>query len=120
MAATLISTIALLAPALSRAPRTRIQLSTISRTNAGMLKIAPVALPSTNTGLENAAGKWKPNSVIQQIVEVGAEADRDRHVGHRVFQNQVPADDPREDFAQRRVGVRVRAPATGIMEASSA
>ena len=46
---------------------------------------------------------------IQQIVEVGGEAHRDRHVRYGVFEDQIPADDPREDLAEDRVGVGVRA-----------
>ena len=58
---------------------------------------------------------------VEQLVEVAAPADR--HGGHRdaVLEHEVPADDPRDQLAHRRVRVRVGAsPATGIVEASSA
>ena len=44
---------------------------------------------------------------MQDVVEVGREADGDRHVADRIFENQVPADNPREDFAERglRIGI---------------
>ena len=48
-------------------------------------------------------------NVIAQILQICGESHRDRHVGHRVFQNQIPADNPRENFAQNRVGVGVGA-----------
>ena len=31
-------------------------------TNAGTLKIAPVGLPSMNTGFDSDAGRWKPKT----------------------------------------------------------
>ena len=40
-------------------------------------------------------------------VEVVAPRDRDRDVAHRVLEDQVPADDPGHQLAQRRVGVGV-------------
>ena len=90
IAATLISTIALLVSALSLAPRTRIQLSTISSRNAGTLKIAPVGLPSTNTGFESDRGQVEAEDVIEQIVKVRPEAHRDRHVRRRRIRGSDP------------------------------
>ncbi len=46
-------------------------------------------------------------------LQVSAEADGDRDVADRVFQDQVPADDPGEDFAQRGVGIGVGAAGDG-------
>ena len=45
----------------------------------------------------------------QQRIEIIAPGNRHRHVADGVFQNQVPADDPRHQFAQRGVGVGVGA-----------
>ena len=45
----------------------------------------------------------------QQRREVVAPRDRDGDVADRVLENQVPADDPRHQLAERRVGVGVGA-----------
>ena len=45
----------------------------------------------------------------EQFVEVSAPGRGHRGAAHRVFEDQVPADEPGEDFAQRRVGVGVGA-----------
>ena len=39
-----------------------------------------------------------------------------RHVADRVFQDQIPADDPGDDFAERRVGIGVGRARNGIIE----
>ena len=44
---------------------------------------------------------------------VGAEADRDDDIADGVFENQIPADDPGEDFAQRGVGIGIGAAGDG-------
>ena len=46
---------------------------------------------------------------IQQLDEVIGPSGRNRAGAHRVFERQVPADDPGEDFAQRRIGIGVGA-----------
>ena len=46
---------------------------------------------------------------IQQFDEVIRPARRHRAGAHGVFERQVPADDPRQQFAQRRIGVGVSA-----------
>jgi hypothetical protein len=51
---------------------------------------------------------------------VTGKADRHGDVADHVFENQVPADDPGEDLAERRVRIGVGAPAIGIIDASSA
>ena len=43
----------------------------------------------------------------QQLHDVGAPAGRDRGRPECIFENQVPADDPGEDFAQRCIAIRV-------------
>ncbi len=45
----------------------------------------------------------------QQRVEIIAPGNRHRDVADGVFENQIPADDPRHQFAQRGVGVGVGA-----------
>ena len=45
----------------------------------------------------------------QERAEVAGPGDRDRHVADRVLEDQVPADDPGHELAERRVGVRVGA-----------
>ncbi len=47
--------------------------------------------------------------VIEQVLQIGGETHRYGHVRDGVFEDQIPADDPREDLAQDRVGVRVGA-----------
>ena len=44
---------------------------------------------------------------------IGAEADSDDDIADGVFENQIPADDPGEDFAQRGVGIGVGAAGDG-------
>jgi hypothetical protein len=46
----------------------------------------------------------------QHALEVVAPRDGDRHVAHRVLEDQVPPDDPRDQLAERGVRVRIRAP----------
>ncbi len=46
-------------------------------------------------------------------LEVVAPADGDGHVAHGVLDDQIPADDPGDDLAQRRVRVGVGAPRDG-------
>ena len=51
--------------------------------------------------------------VFDDIGEVGRKPDRDTHVGERVLEDEIPADDPRENLSQGGVSVRVRAPRDG-------
>ena len=64
-------------------------------------------------GSAMACGRWTWNTLSSTIVEIGGESHRDRHVRDGVFEDQIPADDPREDLAQGRVGVGVRAAGDG-------
>ncbi len=52
-------------------------------------------------------GKFKTKEAPAQFNEVPRPADRYRHVADRVFQNQVPADNPRDDLTEGRVRIRV-------------
>ncbi len=51
--------------------------------------------------------------VVEQVVHVGRESHRHAHIGERVLEDQIPADDPGEDFAQRGVGIGVGAAGDG-------
>ena len=46
---------------------------------------------------------------VEKIDHVGGETYADGHVGDRVFEDEVPADDPRDEFAHGGVGVSVGA-----------
>ena len=51
--------------------------------------------------------------VVEKLDGVAGPADGDGGGGEQVFQNQVPANDPREEFAQAGVGVGVGAAGGG-------
>ncbi len=44
---------------------------------------------------------------FEQGLDVRGESDADAHVGEGVFENQIPADDPGHQFAERGVGVGI-------------
>ena len=44
---------------------------------------------------------------IEQVDDVGGEADADAHVGTGVFEDEIPADDPGDELAERGVGIGV-------------
>ena len=50
---------------------------------------------------------------VQQVYQVGSKAHTDGHVGDGVFEYQVPTDNPRYQFAHRRVGVGIGAACDG-------
>jgi hypothetical protein len=50
---------------------------------------------------------------VEQIDDVGGEADADGHVADGVFEDEVPADDPGDEFTHGGVGVRVSAAGDG-------
>ena len=50
---------------------------------------------------------------IKQVHQVRREADAHRHVADGIFQDEVPADDPSHNLAQRGVGVSVSAAGDG-------
>ena len=47
---------------------------------------------------------------LQQRVEVVAPGNRDGDVAHGVFEDQVPADDPCDQLAKRRIRIGISAP----------
>ena len=53
--------------------------------------------------------RQRDTSRASERLEVFAPRDRDRDVSDRVLEDQIPADDPGDDLAERRVRVRVRA-----------
>ena len=55
------------------------------------------------------AGRQFDAERMQQLDHVARPAHRHRRRAHRVFQHQVPADDPGQQFAHGGVGVGVRA-----------
>src|SRR5581483_1146285 len=50
---------------------------------------------------------------LKQAVYIGREADGNGHVGDGIFEDQVPANDPSDEFAERRVRVGVGAAGDG-------
>ena len=50
---------------------------------------------------------------VQQVDHVRSKADTHGNVAHRIFENQVPADDPGNQFTHCCVGVGVRAARDG-------
>ena len=44
---------------------------------------------------------------VEQIDDMGGKADADGHVGAGVFEDQIPADDPGDQFAHGGVGVGI-------------
>ena len=50
---------------------------------------------------------------VQEAHDIARPADGDRGGAERVFQNQIPADDPGDEFAHRRVGIGVGAAGDG-------
>ena len=55
-------------------------------------------------------GQMDMKHAIQQIIEIGRESRRHRHIGDSIFEDEIPSDDPGKNFAQRRIGVGIRAP----------
>ena len=115
----------LLAVALSRAPRSSSQVISITIENAGTWM--RIGMPATcGAGGQQAVNlrigaeqrrpiagrhpdRQRDAEIPQQRLEVVAPGDRDRDVADGVLENQIPADDPRDQLAERRVGVRVGA-----------
>src|ERR1700744_6400359 len=50
---------------------------------------------------------------VHEVDDVGGESDADGHIADRIFENQVPADDPGNEFAHGGVGVGVGAASDG-------
>ncbi len=50
---------------------------------------------------------------IEQAHHVRGKTNAYGHVADRIFKNEIPADDPGDEFSHRCVSVRVRAPGNG-------
>ena len=109
--ATFTNTMTVLTLADSRMPMMiRTVTATVMRT-AGRLK---TAVTSPRRRVNDRAGRRRErrrevdaDEVVQETREVAAPADRDRRRAERVLEDQVPADDPGEELAERRVAVGV-------------
>src|SRR5206468_32160 len=64
-------------------------------------------------GGRNPAGIGMDAEPVQQVDEVLRKADADGHVADGVLENEIPADDPGDEFAHGGVGVRVGAARDG-------
>ena len=88
--------------ALSRTPTHSSAATATTRTTAGRLTVPP-----SPGGPAMASGSETPKQRVQQLLQVAAPAHGDRRDRHAVLEDQVPADDPRDELAERRVGVGV-------------
>jgi hypothetical protein len=77
---------------------------TLTRIGTGPMCGADAMRPCT-CGSELRSAVRYP--VVEQRFEVVAPRDGDRDVADGVLEDQIPADDPRNEFAERRIGVRV-------------
>src|SRR5215208_5379252 len=84
-----------LTPTMSRA----VTATVIS--TAGRLKTAVAVPPPASCTIVPGA------ELMQQRDETAGPADRDRRRAERVLEDQVPADDPGDELAERRVGVGI-------------
>ena len=118
------ATMMLFARALSRTPSSSSQVINMTIANAGTLTrigMPPMCGAECEqpwiVGSELSSAVRYPcviqsgnrDPAAEQRLEVVAPRDRDRHVADRVLEDQIPADDPGDDLAQRRVRIRVRA-----------
>ena len=78
---------------------------------AGRQSVAPPATASAAMCADRKSvrepGRHRDAEVAQQLAEVARPPDRHADVAHRVLDDQVPADDPRHQLAERGVGVGV-------------
>ena len=66
-------------------------------------------MPPSPGGAAIASGSVTPEDLVEQRVQVAREADGHRGRADRELEHEVPADDERDELAERRVRVRVRA-----------
>ena len=105
-------TIAVFKLALSRMPFTRTTVTSAAITIAGRSNQVPVNVrrPVDQIVIERRVREGVRQSDVEEgkkILKVMGPAVRNGGRGHRVLENQIPSDDPREQLAQGRVGVRV-------------
>ena len=65
--------------------------------------------PALARRLGDRVGQREAEGRVEELAEVAAPADGHGRDGDAVLEDQVPADDPGDELAHRRVGVRVRA-----------
>ncbi len=75
---------------------------------AGQIEVSARPLPRGPDGTRPFVGQVDAERGELRLGITG-EAHRDGNVADRVFEDQVPADDPGENFAERRVGISVGA-----------
>ena len=61
----------------------------------------------------NLIGQMPPENAVQDVVEIGRESYRNRHVGDRVLEDEIPTDDPGNDLAQGGIRIGVCAARNG-------
>ena len=98
----LISTMTVFTFADSLAPRISSNVQSAIKITAGRLKIPPCS-----GACDSASGILKPNSVVQQLVEILRPADCDRGGRHAILEQQATGDRHCRQFTDRRVGIRV-------------
>ncbi len=109
--ATLMTTITALTVADSLTPRISSAVTATVMSTAGRLKTAvtgspPATVTSVPGAALSAAGKLHAQ-LTEQRHEIAGPADGDRGGAERVLEDQVPADDPGDELAERRVGIGV-------------
>ena len=98
--------------ALSRMPLTRIIVTSTVMRMAGRSSTVPVETSSpvagskSNGALVNACGRLHAEE-CEEVLEVVRPAVRDGRRGDGVLEDEVPADDPRDQLAERGVGVGI-------------
>ena len=114
----------LLASADSRMPRTRItvRIITIKKRRHVEAEVKPgrvehvalqISQPGWQIGGRDPAQSGMPAEPVEHADQMRGKADAHRHVADGVFEDQVPTDDPGNEFAHGGVGVGVRAARDG-------
>ena len=100
----------------SLTPRTSKAVTARTISTAGRFKYAPVELevllPSRSRARARSGprlGEVDAERVVQERDDVARPADAHGRRGDEILENEVPADDPGDELAHRRVRVRVRA-----------
>ena len=114
---TLMKTMSVLNRADSLMPRTRSAVTARTTSTAGTLRYAPVvskvsAVPDERR-VDPAVRQVDAEGVVEERDDVAGPADADGRRADQVFEDEVPADDPGDELAHRRVRVRVRASGDG-------
>jgi hypothetical protein len=75
--------------------------------------VLQIGKAARQVGRRNPAQRGMPAKPVEGCGHVRGEANADGHVADRVFQNEIPADDPRDELAHGGVGVGVGAAGNG-------